>query len=40
MDHFTICPLLTVVPTDMTPIKRMPPVVDNDFLPDMGRMTP
>jgi hypothetical protein len=39
MDDFTISPPLTVVPTDTAPMKRMPLIVDNDILPDMGRMT-
>jgi hypothetical protein len=31
--------LLAVMPPDTAPEKRVPAVVDFNFLPDMGRMT-
>jgi hypothetical protein len=40
MDDVTNGPPLTVMAVDAAPIQRMPPVVNNNFLPDMGRMTP
>jgi IS66 C-terminal element len=40
MDHISTNPPLTIVSTDPAPMKRMPTIVDNDVLPDMGRMTP
>lgn len=30
--------LLAIEPPDLAAMQRMPPVVDDDFLPDMGRM--
>jgi hypothetical protein len=39
MDEVTRSPSLTVMAPEATPIKRMPLVMDNDFLLDMGRMT-
>ncbi len=32
--------ILAVLPPDGPPVQRMPAVVDDDLLPDMGRMTP
>ena len=32
--------ILVVVPPDAPPVQRMPAVVDDGLLPDMGRMTP
>ena len=32
--------ILAVLPPDAPPVQRMPAVVDDSFLPDMGRMTP
>ena len=32
--------ILAVVPPDAPPVQRMPAVVDDGLLPDMGRMTP
>jgi len=32
--------ILAVVPPDAPPVQRMPAVVNDSFLPDMGRMTP
>jgi hypothetical protein len=40
VNDLTNCPSLTVMTPDTTPIKWMPPVMDDDFLPDMGIMTP
>lgn len=40
VDYVTRCPSFTVMAPDATPIKRMPTVIDDVFLPDMGRMTP
>ncbi len=31
-------PLLAIVPADPAPMERMPAVMDDDFLSDMGRM--
>lgn len=31
---------LTVLPPQSTPAQRMPPIVDDDVSPDMGRMSP
>ena len=31
--------VLAALPPQTTPIQRMPAVVDDDFLPDMGRMS-
>jgi len=39
MDHITSSPPLHIMSTSPAPIKGMPTVVDNDVLPDMGRMT-
>ena len=39
MDHVTAGAALAVVPTKPAPAERMPPVVNDDLLPDMGRMT-
>jgi hypothetical protein len=38
--YVTNSPSLTVMTPDTTPIKWMPSVMDDGFLPDMGRMTP
>jgi hypothetical protein len=40
MGNVAVRPTLTVLPSDAPPMKRVPPVMDNDFTPDMGRMTP
>jgi hypothetical protein len=40
VNYVTNGPSLTVMTPDTTPIKWMPPVMDDDFLPDMGTMTP
>ena len=40
MENLTVCPTLAVVPPQKAPIQRMPPIVDDDFIPEMGRMTP
>jgi hypothetical protein len=40
MENLTVCPTLAVVPPQRAPIQRMPPIVDDDFILDMGRMTP
>ncbi len=40
MEDLTVCPTLAVVPPQRAPIQRMPPIVDDDFILDMGRMTP
>jgi hypothetical protein len=32
--------ILAVVPPDAPPVQRMPAVMNNGLLPDMGRMTP
>ena len=32
--------ILAVLPPDASPVQRMPAVVNDSFLPDMGRMTP
>jgi hypothetical protein len=32
--------ILAVVPPDAPPVQRMPAVIDDGLLPDMGRMTP
>ena len=39
VDELTRCAPLAVKSTDAAPGERMPAVVDDDFLPDMGRMT-
>ncbi len=39
MNHIITGPALTVVTAQPAPVKRVPPVVDDDLLPDMGRMT-
>src|SRR5919106_4925878 len=31
--------VLAALPSQTTPVQRMPAVVDDDFLPDMGRMS-
>jgi hypothetical protein len=40
VDNVTSGTLLAIMATDATSIQRMPLVVNNNFLPDMGRMTP
>jgi hypothetical protein len=40
VDDVAVRPTFTVLPPDATPLKRVPLVMDNDFTPDMGRMTP
>jgi hypothetical protein len=40
MDDFTGDPPLAVLTTNALPIERMPGMVDQDLLPDMGRMAP
>ena len=40
MDQLTRSPALAVVSAYPMSVKRMPAIVDLDFLPDMGRMTP
>jgi hypothetical protein len=37
--HATRCTLLSATQLDVTPVQRMPTIVNLDFLPDMGRMT-
>jgi hypothetical protein len=39
MDHITLSPALAVVTPQLPPVQRMPPVMHDDFLLDMGRMT-
>jgi hypothetical protein len=39
MDERARCALLTLNATHTPPKQRMPRIVDNDILPDMGRMT-
>ncbi len=39
MDHVPARPALAVVPAQPATVQRMPPVVDDDLLPNMGRMT-
>ena len=39
MNHVITGSALTVVTAQSAPVKRVPPVVDDDLLPDMGRMT-
>jgi hypothetical protein len=38
MQELTRCPSLTLDATCTAPIQRIPTIVDNDILPDMGRM--
>jgi hypothetical protein len=38
VNYVTRSALLAVMPTNATPKQRMPPVMDLDFPPDMGRM--
>ena len=41
MDDVSARASLTTLPTQLAPIQRMPPIVDDDdFILDMGRMTP
>jgi hypothetical protein len=40
VDNVAVRPTLAILPSDAPPMKRMPAVVDNDFKPDLGRMTP
>jgi hypothetical protein len=40
MDHVTAGAALATVPTQLASIKRMPSIMDDDLLLDMGRMTP
>ena len=39
MNHPITGPALTVVTAQPAPVKRVPSAVDDDILPDMGRMT-
>jgi len=39
MDHVTAGAALATLPTQMAPVQRMPSIMDDDLLPDMGRMT-
>ena len=39
MDDRPRPPVLAALPSQTTPVQRMPAVVDDDFLPDMGRMS-
>ena len=39
MSHATPCTLLSATQLDVTPVQRMPTILNLDFLPDMGRMT-
>ncbi len=39
MDHVAASAALAVVPAQSAPVQWVPPVVDDDLLPDMGRMT-
>ena len=39
MDERACCALLTQNAADTPPKQRMPRIMDNDILPDMGRMT-
>ena len=39
MNHTMTGPALTGVTVQPTPVKRVPPVMDDDLLPDVGRMT-
>jgi len=39
MNYVTTRTALAVVAAQPAPVKRVPPVVDDDLLPDMGRMT-
>jgi hypothetical protein len=38
MHELTRCPPLTLDATGSASVQRMPTIVDNDILPDMGRM--
>lgn len=40
MDNCAAAALFAVVLTDAPPMQRVPAIVDDDVLPDMGRMTP
>ena len=40
MKDLTARPLLTVVPPKTAPAHWMPPIADDNLIPDMGRMTP
>jgi hypothetical protein len=40
MDDLAAGPPLAVVPPQPPPVQRVPAVVDDDLMPDMGRMTP
>jgi hypothetical protein len=40
VDNGARYPLLAALAPDTTPIEGVPAIVDLDFLPDMGRMTP
>jgi len=39
VDHITLGTALTVMTAQPVPAQRVPPVVDDNLLPDMGRMT-
>ncbi len=38
IDHVTAGAAFATLPAQLAPIQRMPPIMDNDLLPDMGRM--
>jgi len=40
VNSLTRCAMLAVGTTNAVPVERMPAVVNNNILPDMGRMTP
>ena len=39
MDNLATGPLLAVVPPQRSPVQRMPAIVDDNLITDMGRMT-
>ena len=40
MSDLTVSSLLAVMPPQSSSVERMPPIADDDLIPDMGRMTP
>jgi len=40
MDDLTVSPKLAVKPPKHLPLQRVPPIADDNLIPDMGRMTP
>jgi hypothetical protein len=40
VDNLAASPLLAVVPPQSPTMQRMPAIVDDHLMPDMGRMTP